>query len=185
MTQAGSKKYIECLNDLMDYFILADIQRLSRFVADYSLSDDLITEFTTTDYGDLAVNQGVMIPLRGIENFPYTVYFNQSSKSAFSALESDVQHRKAGYVLEVTGSRLYLLTMPLLRHWSKNVEFIQANRPYFDLENGWYSVEILCGETVQDSGWEPTIEFLLERKESKPDYHADFTYPFTVTSREY
>lgn len=181
-------KYTECLNDLMDYFILADVQRLSQFSSENALSDDLMTEFTTNDSGEKAVESGVIIPMRGIENYPYTVYFNESSDSVFSAQNSDLQHRKGGYLIEVTSSRLHLLTMPLLRAWSKSVGFIESGtpgKPFFDLENGWYAVEILCGETQQESGWEPTIEFLFEPRETKPVYGANVDYSFHISAREY
>lgn len=185
MNKEVTRKYIECLNDLMDYFILADVDLLSSFVDEHQLSDDLIAEFTTTDYGDAVVDKGVILPIRGIENYPYTVYFNASSESVFSTLESDVQHRKSGYFLEVTASRLYLLTMPLLKGWSEKRDFIKSNRPRFDIENGYYSVEVVCGETLQDSGWEPTIEFLFDKKSSRANSVADISYSFGMTSREY
>lgn len=181
----ATRKYIECLNDLMDYFILADIDLLSSFVDEHQLSDDLIAEFTTTDYGDAVVDQGVILPIRGIENFPYTVYFNASPESVFSTLECDIQHRKSGYFMEVTASRLYLLTMPLLRGWSEKRDFIRSNRPSFDIENGYYAVEVVCGETLQDSGWEPTIEFLFDKRALRPKSVADISYSFDITSREY
>lgn len=185
MKKEDIKKYVECLNDLMDYFILADIDLLSRYVDEFSLSDDLIAEFTTTDHGDVVVDKGVILPVRGVENFPYTVYFNATSESIFSSLDSDVQHRKNGYVLEVTGSRVHLLTMPLLKGWSERVDFVRSNRPYFDIDNGYYAVEVIGGETLQDTGWEPTIEFLFDKKPTKPECRADVSYPFAITSREY
>ncbi len=179
------KKYTECLNDLMDYFILADIEVLSQFKLNNYLSDNLIHEFTTNSSGDCAVEQGVIIPLRGIENFPYTVYFNNSPSSVFSKFKSSVQHLQKGYVMKVESGKVYLFTMPALADWPENSKFVKSNKPFYDLGNGWYNIEITGGETLQNTGWEPTIEFLFKRATRQPAYNADFNYLYKISSREY
>src|SRR6218665_1352709 len=71
-------KFDEVLNDLMDYFILGDPGYLLQYKIENNLPDDLLTEFTTEETGDQVVEEGVMVPMIGIENYPYTVYFNLS-----------------------------------------------------------------------------------------------------------
>jgi len=61
------------------------------------------------------------------------------------------------------------------------------------LPNGWYTVAVLAGltkqlteiETVSGEikefeSMEPTFEFVLKPSDEKPDYTADFNYPFKV-----
>lgn len=76
-----SQEFSEVLNDLIDYFLLGDIRLLKRYKTENNLPDDLASEFTTTDSGDNAVLQGIVIPLAGIENHPYTIIFNVSDET--------------------------------------------------------------------------------------------------------
>ena len=71
-------KFTEVLNDLVNYFILGDILLLESWKRANNLSDDLATEFTTNESGDRAFSEGIVIPMSGIENYPYTVLFNLS-----------------------------------------------------------------------------------------------------------
>ncbi|MCY4124066.1 MAG: hypothetical protein OXF59_02530, partial [Pseudomonas sp.] len=48
-------EFDEVLNDLVDYFLLGDIQLLERFKQEHGLPDDLAHEFTHHDSGDMAV----------------------------------------------------------------------------------------------------------------------------------
>nr|WP_159063777.1 hypothetical protein [Thaumasiovibrio occultus] len=179
----GYKRYAECLNDLMDYFILADIELLTQFQQTHDLSYDLLTEFTTTDSGDTAVRDGVILPLAGIENHPYTVYFTLDAASVFDSeiKQSDLQRHQSGYLVQVISQRLYLFTMPILRRWPNFMTVVTAHKPFIDVDNGWYQVTVRAGETLQESGWEPTIEFHLCPQDTKPELLADTSYRFQIT----
>ena len=74
-------KFTEVLNDLVNYFILGDILLLESWKRANNLSDDLATEFTTNESGDRAFSEGIVIPMNGIENYPYTVLFNLSGET--------------------------------------------------------------------------------------------------------
>ncbi len=76
-------KFTEELNDLMDYFILADPFTLLDYKKKNNLPNDLITNFTTTEYGDEVVRGGTMIALSGVQNYPYTIYFNLTGKDIY------------------------------------------------------------------------------------------------------
>lgn len=179
------KKYTECLNDLMDYFILTDIYRLSEFQKSNNLSNNLLEEFTSSEYGDDAVLTGVITPIKGVKNFPYTIYFSRSSESAFIKPESNVQHKKRGYVLEVSNSRVFLLTMPFFQNWTEASHKLALKRPYYDLDNGLYEIEIVCGEILQDDDWEPAFEFIFHLLDDSSKMSADINYAFEVESRSY
>lgn len=68
-------EFSEVLNDLVDYFLVGDIQLLDHFKQTHQLPDDLAREFTHGDSGDLAVQRGVVLPLAGIDNLPYHIIF--------------------------------------------------------------------------------------------------------------
>ena len=68
-------EFSEVLNDLIDYFLVGDIQLLERFKQENGLADDLAHAFTHDDSGDQAVREGVVLPMAGIDNLPYRIIF--------------------------------------------------------------------------------------------------------------
>ena len=184
-------KYTECLNDLWDYFFLCDPVNLSKFKLEQELSDDLISEFTSNTSGDLAVEKGVLIPLSGVVNYPYHIFFQtKENQSIFKEQKHDLQFKKTGYVLEVISGEIYLLTVPYLKQWTEE-EGIKAQlsngiRPKMTMENGRYTVTILGGETLQDSGWEPTLEFIFNKVDNETLFKVEnVDFKFEIKSKEY
>lgn len=95
-------KFTEVLNDLINYFILGDILLLSSWKHANNLSDNLSEEFTTNESSDNAFAEGIMLPMSGIENYPYTVLFNFSGGTPELCKEgSRLQLRRSGYSLKV------------------------------------------------------------------------------------
>ncbi|CAA9197083.1 hypothetical protein FLA105534_01463 [Flavobacterium bizetiae] len=189
-------KFDEVLNDLMDYFILGDPHYLLQYKKQHNLPDDLLTEFTTEETGDRAVEQGVIVPMIGIENHPYTIYFNLSENvSELMKPENLLQHKRDGYCLKVNNGRIYLYTIPYLRDFTEaKVEALKKfKQATIELSNGWYTVTVLAGLTNQVTeietatgeiekieSMEPTFEFILKPSAEKPEYTADFNYQFRV-----
>jgi len=189
-------KFNEVLNDLMDYFILGDVDGLMQYKIENDLPDDLLTEFTTEETGDQVVEEGVIVPMIGIVNYPYTVYFNLSDDvPELLKPGNELQHKRDGYCLKVISEKIHLYTIPYLKDFTK--EKVDLLKKYkhatIELPNGFYSVTILAGLTKQtleiktESGeieliedMEPTFEFLIKPSGEKPDFTADFTYPFRI-----
>ncbi|MCL5130532.1 MULTISPECIES: hypothetical protein [Flavobacteriaceae] len=184
-------KFTECLNDTWDYFFLGDPSKLSLFKSDNNLSNNLISEFTENNSGDLVVEKGALIPLSGIANYPYHIFFQINSEdSIFDNNENDLQFKRVGYFLEIVNQEIYLMTIPYLKNWTEEngINSLKSNgiRPKINLENGFYSVEILGGETNQESGWEPTLEFILKKKDKEIKLTAeDVNFKFQIKSKEY
>ncbi|MEQ2823078.1 hypothetical protein AAAV73_10870, partial [Hominicoprocola fusiformis] len=115
-------KFTEVLNDLVNYFILGDILLLESWKRANNLSDDLATEFTTNESGDRAFSEGIVIPMSGIENYPYTVLFNLSGdKPELCKGESRLQFRRSGYSLKVDNNMLMLFTWHILKQFNQAV----------------------------------------------------------------
>ena len=64
--------------------------------------------------------------------------------------------------------------------------------PYFSIcqnklrENGWYHIEILGGETLQDGDYEPTFEFVIQPATNEEvTINADMNFSFEITSSAY
>lgn len=191
-------KFEEVLNDLVDYFILGDPEYLLQYKIKHNLPDDLLTEFTTQDTGDIVVENGVIIPMVGIENHPYTIYFNLSSETPeLFKPENILLHECDGYCLRVENGEIYLFTIPYLDDYtSTRIESLKKHqKATITLENGWYTVTILGGLTQQNyeskmsdgttkntTYMQPTFEFLLKPSSEKPDFNADIPYPFEIES---
>ncbi|MCU0353940.1 MAG: hypothetical protein MUD08_09445 [Cytophagales bacterium] len=189
-------KFDEVLNDLMDYFILGDPDCLLKYKTDNGLPDDLLTHFTATETGDEVVEKGIIVPLAGVNNMPYTIYFNLSDNAPELLREDNqLQVRQDGYCLKVEHGRLYLFTMPYLKKFTPEiVEKLKISvKTSISVPNGWYSVSVLGGQTKQETeildregqkikweGFEPTFEFVIRPSDNKPLYSADISYFFTI-----
>ena len=104
-------KFDKVLNDLHDWFILGDPEYLLQYKEINNLPDNLISAFTTSDAGDVIVEKGVIIPMIGVENYPYTIYFNFSDDTPELLKQgSQLQHRRDGYCLKVNNEQIYLYT---------------------------------------------------------------------------
>lgn len=185
-------EFSEVLNDLVDYFLVGDIQRLARFKDENALPDDLAREFTSTDSGDRAVLEGVVLPLAGIDNLPYRIIFSLDERTpALLEAGNRVTHRRAGYVLHVENRALMLFTWRMLQHFTNKTlgdfmaRYQVPGRPMIELDNGWYQVEVLAGAVVRDGLYEPAFEFLLSRTHcQRPAPEIDTGYRFSLGGDE-
>ena len=187
-------EFTEVLNDLVDYFILGDISLLESWKAENSLGDDLGAEFTSNESGDRAAREGIVIPMAGIENYPYNILFTLDDEAPeFLKTGHHLQHRRAGYVLKIENNSLLLYTWRILNAFtSANVSALieryrgLGGRPIIELENGWYDVEILAGELLRNGDFEPAFEFILRKAKTEPvTSQADIDYRFTIRSQTY
>ncbi|AIR87920.1 hypothetical protein [Pseudomonas cremoricolorata] len=181
-------EFSDVLNDLIDYFLLADLQRLKRFQDDHDLPDDLAHAFTHGDSGDRAVLEGVVLPLAGVENLPYRIIFTLDGQSpALLEAGSSLRHRRSGYILQVESGAVLLFTWRLLQHFTNKTlgdvlaRYQAPERPMIELENGWYEVQVLAGAVLRDELYEPAFEFVLRKTWSRPAAgDLDVGYRYTL-----
>lgn len=185
-------KFSEVLNDLINYFILGDIMLLKDWKEKNNLPDNLATEFTTNESGDNAVSEGIVLPMAGIENYPYTIIFNLSDDMPeLLKDENRLQFRQPGYSLKVENNMLMLFTWRILEVFTGEKinellnSYKQYKKPIIELENGWYNIEILGGETLQDSDYEPTFEFVIKRTERNEPTRSNVNFNFKIESSTY
>ncbi len=186
-------KFTEVLNDLVNYFILGDILLLENWKKENDLSDDLSTEFTTNESGEKAFSEGIVIPMTGIENYPYIILFNLSDdRPELCKGKNRLQFRKSGYSLKVDHNILMLFTWPILKQFTPEkvkalITYYRVHKkPMIELANGWYHIEILGGETLQDGDYEPTFEFMIQPAVNKEaTINTDINFRFEITSSTY
>lgn len=185
-------KFTEVLNDLINYFILSDILLLENWKQTNNLSDNLATEFTTNDSSDRAFLEKIMLPMSGVENYPYTILFNLSNDTpVLCKEESRLQFRKSGYSLKIDNNMLMLFTWRILEQFTAEkvralVDYYrQCGRPIINLPNGWYTIEILGGEIMQDADYEPAFEFVIQPADGETPVEADINMSFRIDSSAY
>ncbi|MFJ4064337.1 hypothetical protein ACIPW4_03460 [Pseudomonas sp. NPDC089996] len=181
-------EFSEVLNDLVDYFLLGDIQLLERFKHENHLSDDLAREFTSNDSGDKAVAEGVVVPLAGVDNLPYHILFTLDNHTpALLEPGSRLKHRRNGYVLQVENRAVMLYTWRILQHFTNKTlgdliaRYQVPGRPIIELDNGWYDVEVLAGALIRDGLYEPAFEFVLKKRWNQGEAKGvDTGYAFSL-----
>lgn len=181
-------EFSDVLNDLIDYFLIGDIRLLHQYKTEHGLADDLAAEFVSNPSGDQAVLDGVVIPLAGIANHPYTVIFRLAGDTPeLLQAGSRLLHRRAGYVLRIEHGQVMLFTWRILQHFTEEAlerllqRYREPGRPVIALANGWYEVEILAGELPRNGGSEPAFEFVFTPTASKGDAsRIDTGYRFTI-----
>lgn len=188
-----------CLTNGMDYFIAADPYALLDFKKRNQLSDNLLSEFTTNESGDNVIIEGIMIALEKCEVVPHTIYVNlDNEQQILTAEENDFQFKEGNYPLKIDNKIFCVFAINYLQNFTEQtVEALitlHRNNHYAiaDLENGWYSVEILAGLTQQSfeksayhwgqimDDMEPTFEFCLQKTEEKPVLTANLNHPYTI-----
>ncbi|NJB35795.1 hypothetical protein [Croceivirga sp. JEA036] len=193
-------KFTEVLNDTIDYFLLGDVELLLYYKEKNNLSNDLATEFTTNDSGDEIVKNGILLPMSKIVNQPYTIIFKTTkNKSEFEKSENELIFKKSGYILKVENRKVVLFTWWFLNDFSdeKVRELMKTpnkwNKPFYEIKNGWYDIDIFGGFTKQeskykdvngniisDSSLEPTLEFSFIRRVRKGDFKANVNESFEL-----
>jgi len=182
-------KFTECLNDTWDYFFLTDPANLLLFKEENGLSDDIMNEFTTNESAELAIQNGVIIPMSSIRNQPYTIFFTINNQtSEFDKDTSALLFQKSEYVLNVINNEICVVTVPYLKNWTleNGIQRLQEAvnkgvRQKIVVDNGCYSVTICGGFTVQEGIEEATFEFqinpIAKGTQSKV---TDIGFPFTI-----
>lgn len=152
-------RFTEVLNDLVNYFLLGDILLLEDWKQANHLSDDLAMEFTTNESGDRIFAEGIVIPMTGIENYPYTILFNLSGDRPELCKERNrLQLRKSGYSLKVDHNMLMLFTWPILEQFTPEkvkdlISYYRVHKkPMIELANGWYRLMLKDYPDVMDIG---------------------------------
>ena len=154
-------KFTEVLNDLVNYFLLGDIQLLEEWKKGNNLSDNLAMEFITTETPELL------------------------------GRESRLQFRHGGYSLKIANKKLMLFTWRILEQFTANNvddlirDYLLRRKPIIELENGWYSIEVLGGETLQDGEYEPTLEVLVHRTDGQEAKKVNINESFKIQSSAY
>lgn len=110
-----------------------------------------------------------------------------------AATDSESRKRILFMILApVLGLLLMLFTWPILEQFTPEkvkdlISYYRVHKkPMIELANGWYHIEILGGETLQDGDYEPTFEFVIQpATNEEATINADMNFSFEITSSAY
>ena len=90
-------------------------------------------------------------------------------------------------MLRVEHGAVMLFTWRILQHFTNKTlgdllaRYQEPGRPIIELDNGWYSVEVLAGAVVRDGVYEPAFEFVMKKTYARPQaLEVDVGYRYTL-----
>lgn len=176
-------RYVGAVNDTYDWFLLADVANINHLKEQRNLGTNLLEVLTTTEIGDMVAAEGILIPLMGIDNLPYTIVFNVNEPSTFTQAGLTPTHQQDGYVIEIISGQITLFTVPYLIDWSAHSPRLLAatstTHPCAPLANGWYRLQVNVGD-MHDEDCSSVIEFCLQPVAQAPEFSADVNYQFAL-----
>ncbi len=150
--------------EFYNYFVLAEPAAVERFRTENGLPADLLSEFTTSDFGDAIVKQGVLIPMASIGPDYYDIVFSNAKHPALLSMDDNrIALTADGYVVNVVDGCLRLFSLHYLKNYGPHaVESIETlsheyNQPRHELAPGRYALTILGGHRGEYRT--PTYEF--------------------------
>jgi len=155
-------------------FALVEPARLSEFLQGKAHDQDLLTQFTTTELGERVLEEGIVIPLLGVTPGFYRLIVRQTSEPSVIG-KSQITSR--GWVLGTISGKLILCGLGYLTQW--DAEHSAHHR--FELEPGWYEVEIQARLLEATEGSEEGVyELILTKVPEKPEFAASTTQSLSL-----
>jgi hypothetical protein len=147
-------------------FALIDPIRLAEFYASRSPSRDLLERFISSDEGELAAKEGIVIPMLGIAPGYYRIVLRDNDEG--SSITAP-RVKSEGWILHsLTGSLLFC-GLGYLSDWNPNDP---AHRKV-SIPPGYYEVTIQGAPQPAAAGDEEGVyELILNRVASKPAFSA-------------
>ena len=127
-----------------------------------------------------------------LEDWKQANHLSDDLAMEFTTNESGDRIFAEGYSLKVDHNMLMLFTWPILEQFTPEkvkdlISYYRVHKkPMIELANGWYHIEILGGETLQDGDYEPTFEFVIQpATNEEATINADMNFSFEITSSAY
>ncbi|MBT0568224.1 hypothetical protein [Williamsia sp. CHRR-6] len=157
--------------------VIFDPARLSDYYGGIKRGHNVWRDFTTTNMGDEVVQQGIVVPLIGINDGSYEVYVRSVSEPSCWGLDSIKDNK--GFPLRVS-VRLVIADMAVLLDWYEDEGWFDI-----DCEPGFYDVDIygyrkVVSGAVQSCGY----DFVLTNVERLPTMTAELEKDMQVLTLE-
>lgn len=154
-----------------------DLDKLSQFQQDHNLEEDLLEVFTSSDLGDQALQEGVVIPLLNIPGDYYYLSVSDLEKESPYLKNNQIIIKSNGWVINSSTGILHVMGIGYLKKFNRDVVLKNKKFIQFNVVPGWYEVEIVGGV---DEDEKLVYEFNLKRTANKPLFSGDFQDNFNI-----
>ena len=153
-------------------FVLLDPARLDAFCESRAEGADLLTRFTQTDDGDRICQEGIAIPMTGIDAGDYSISIRDSLSPG---PEGPPRVLSQGWILGTETGEVVFSGLGYLACWDPD----HPRHARIRIPAGWYGVDIrgyVLGEGGVGEEW--LYDLALTRSRQKPPFTADLTASF-------
>jgi hypothetical protein len=118
-------------------FVIYEPQLLKEYLMKKELYDNnVLNHFTKTNHGDIIAENGIAIPLTGIDDGYYNFSIGENKKERIIT-ESKAKIHSKGWILNIVSAKIYIIGIGYFCDVNKINE---NNALKFNLKNGWYEV---------------------------------------------
>jgi hypothetical protein len=157
-------------------FILCDLERLDQFYSGESQGLDLLARLNATDEGQSLCEQGIIVPVPGVEPHEYTLVVRHANSETY--LHNAPYISSKGWLLGTDTGNLVLSNLNNLIFWDPQDTYEYDNNynkyETFTIAPGWYQAEFRGGINFERSDKEEWVfELILTPVQGRPDFTAD------------
>ncbi|GIM57789.1 hypothetical protein CAPN006_21810 [Capnocytophaga canimorsus] len=153
---------VEKIFSELEGFIIYDPQCLANYISENNIfNQDLLSYFMESEDGDFVIQNGIIVPIMGVEPNYYTFEINNDLENYAVIKESD------GWILKVVSKQINIIGIGYLA----NVSTLNKQKSLsFAISNGWYKVSIATYIDVFSS---KSFVLKLQKVLTKPNYEGN------------
>lgn len=153
---------VEKIFSELEGFIIYDPQCLANYISENNIfNQDLLSYFMESEDGDFVIQNGIIVPIMGVEPNYYTFEINNDLENYAVIKESD------GWILKVVSKQINIIGIGYLA----NVNTLNKQKSLsFAISNGWYKVSIATYIDVFSS---KSFVLKLQKVLTKPNYEGN------------
>lgn len=153
---------VEKIFSELEGFIIYDPQCLANYISENNIfNQDLLSYFMESEDGDFVIQNGIIVPIMGVEPNYYTFEINNDLENYAVIKESD------GWILKVVSKQINIIGIGYLA----NISTLNKQKSLsFAISNGWYKVSIATYIDVFSS---KSFVLKLQKVLTKPNYEGN------------
>ncbi|NIF06164.1 hypothetical protein F3J23_12005 [Chryseobacterium sp. Tr-659] len=148
-------------------FVIYSPQLLAKYLQEHNLpGNNILKYFVENEHGDEITKRGIAIPIIGVEEGYYSFRVSVNNERILNHDEEAVQ--SGGWVFQTANNEVKVVGIGYLRDVTS---INDENSVTFNLENGWYALEIRGG----NKEGERLFELNMKKQEEYPVFSGDMT----------
>ncbi|MFJ1327669.1 hypothetical protein [Capnocytophaga canimorsus] len=146
----------------LEGFIIYDPECLANYISENNILErDLLSHFMVSEAGELVIQNGIIIPIMGVEPNYYTFEINDNLKGYKIIKENE------GWILKVISNQIKIIGIGYLA----NIRTLNDQKSLsFEVSNGWYSVSIA---TYTNASSDKSFVLKTQKTLTKPKFQGN------------